>query len=421
MTQGSASPPDASPSGHKTSTHYVFPVLILCALLALALNLRSPLTAIPPVIHDITRDLGIGSTMAGLMTSIPVLCFGILTPLASILISRTGILTAIYITLAGISIGLVLRPYTGLDGMLGGTLLIGASLAIGNILCLMIIARDFPRHMSIVTGLYTAAMNVGTMLTGALTAPLASVINWRFALASWIWMAALAWLLWRHVNKRYHYNAQPRPPAASASTSASKTSLRQRPIIWLLALALCIHLFVYYAITAWLPAFLIETDGMNTTQAGLVASTFQILALIGSFGVPLVVRFFPLGLQLSAMGILWMITPILMLVFPKTWLLWALTGGIAQGGTFVVIFMCIMQHATDLDDNRRLSSIIQSVAYALASLGPIFVGALHESLGQWTAPYLLLSLLSFGLVIIGRKLGKLPFPDRKTPIKQEQG
>ncbi len=388
-------------------------VFSLCALVALALNLRSPLTAIPPVVGEIRAALDIGPAVAGLLTSIPVLCFGLLAPLASLIIARIGIERAIITTLTGAAVGLVARPYTGLGGMLGGTLLIGASLAIGNIVSLMVIARDFPDRRNVVTGLYTAALNVGTMLTGALTAPIAAVTGWRFALASWVWMAVAAILLWAWVEhmQRAAGSAAPIGPLPwSGARLPAQSPLYRRPIVWALAGALTLHLFIYYGITAWLPAYLIEAAGMDATRAGLAASTFQVLSLLGSFGVPILARQVQLGRQMIVMGALWMSTPLWMLAAPHQWPLWALVGGIAQGGTFVVIFMLIMQHAASLDDNRRLSMVVQGVAYTFSSFGPIVVALAHEASGHWRAPFLLLAGLSLVLAAIGAAVGRIAPP-----------
>ena len=388
-------------------------VLSLCALVALALNLRSPLTAIPPVVGEIRAALDIGPAVAGLLTSIPVLCFGLLAPLASLIIARIGIERAIITTLIGAAVGLVARPYTGLGGMLGGTLLIGASLAIGNIVSLMVIARDFPDRRNVVTGLYTAALNVGTMLTGALTAPIAAVTGWQFALASWVWMAVAAILLWawmEHVQRAAGSAAPIGPLPRSGARLPAQSSLYRRPIVWALAGALTLHLFIYYGITAWLPAYLIEAAGMDATRAGLAASTFQVLSLLGSFGVPILARQVPLGRQMIVMGALWMSTPLWMLAAPHQWPLWALVGGIAQGGTFVVIFMLIMQHAASLDDNRRLSMVVQGVAYTFSSFGPIVVALAHEASVNWRAPFLLLAGLSLVLAAIGVAVGRIAPP-----------
>lgn len=379
-------------------------VLSLCALVALALNLRSPLTAIPPVIGEIRADLGMDAPLAGALTSIPVLCFGVLTPLASLLIARIGLQSAIIVTLAGAGIGILFRPYAGAEGMIGGTLLIGAALAVGNIVSLMVIARDFPNHTGIITGLYTSALNIGTMMTGALTAPLAGLIGWRAALASWVWIAILAVLLWVWVGRRQaaSSSATIRPQPV---TPVAIPSCRSR-IVWLLATAFLLHVTLYYTITAWLPAYLADAGGMSPTQAGLVSSAFQILALLGSFGVPLMARLLPLNRQLAVMGTLWFITPLWILAAPEHWPFWSLIGGITQGGTFVVIFTLIMRYAGTLDENRRLSSIVQGVGYSVASVGPVAAGFLHDLSGGWNAVFLPLAALALGVIVIGLMVAK---------------
>ncbi|MDR7260064.1 CP family cyanate transporter-like MFS transporter [Sphingomonas sp. BE270] len=384
--------------------------LVLAALIALAFNLRSPLTAIPPVIGAVRASLGLDAAQAGLLTSIPVLCFGLLTPLVSLLISRTGLSRAVCITLTGAAIGLAWRPFGGVGGLFAGTLLIGTSLAIGNIASLMIIARDFPRQISSVTGIYTAALNIGTMLTGALTAPIATVTGWQPALAIWSVMALLALALWlwadRPGQKVALRQEEVQPSVAAGKPTPAPSPMRRRPIVWLLSAAFAAHLFIYYAITAWLPSYLIETEGMSPTQAGLVASAFQILSLIGALGVPLLARRFSFGLLLSAMGLLWLVTPLWMWIFPGQWPVWSLLGGIAQGGTFVVVFMLIMRHAADLDDNRRISTVVQGVGYSLASLGPILIGRLHEVTHGWTSALIVLSILATTLVLAGAAISR---------------
>lgn len=400
------SPPRASASGGQDvpgAGH--FPWLMLAALVALAFNLRSPLTALAPVIGELRADLGIGPTVAGLLTSIPVLCFGLLAPAASLLIARTGVEGAVFLTAIGAALGTVLRVSDGLGGALAGTLLLGAALTVGNIVSLMVIARDFPQRMGAVTGLYTAALNIGTMLTSALTAPLAAWLGWRWALGSWVDLALLAILLWAWVALRgrtqstYSVTA----PAEQVLHSAGP-SVWKRPLTWWLVLALSVHLFLYYSLTAWLPAYLAEADGMSATRAGLVASAFQILALIGSFGVPWLAGRFSLAAMLVTMGLLWLVTPLWMLLAPSQWPLWSLTGGIAQGGTFVVVFLLIMRNARDLDDNRRISAAVQGLGYSLAAAGPLVTGALHEAAGSWRIAFLVLAGLALAIVLAGAAL-----------------
>ncbi len=336
--------------------------LVLMALVALAMNLRSPLTAIPPVVAAMQQDLGLSSSVFGLLTSMPVLCFGLLTPLASALIVRTGIQNSIYLTLLGAAIGLLLRPYSGVTGLLGGTLLIGAALAVGNIVSLMVIARDFRHSLSGVTGLYTSALNIGTMLTSSLTAPLATIAGWRFALASWLWLPLLSIILWWYTeHRRSRLSALESESEHLQSAVASPDSRSRNTVVWLLSLAFFLHLFIYYSLTAWMPTYLIHAETMSATQAGMVASVFQVFALAGAFGIPALTRYFPVNWHLITMGVCWLIAVIWMIVAPGQWLAWTFIGGIAQGGCFVVIFMLIMHNSSDLDDNRRISTIVQGL------------------------------------------------------------
>ena len=382
----------------------------LLALVVLALNLRSPLTSIAPVIDDLRSDLGIGPAMAGLLTTIPVLCFGVLTPTASMFIARTSIDSAVFATLGGLVIGTIIRSSGGLTAVLAGTVVIGGALTIGNIVSLMVIARDFPRRMHAVTGLYTSGLNVGTMLTSGLTAPLAVFLGWRGAIGAWVVLAFFAMALWSFVARRRGAvgrtlgKAKPgvaRCGALPVSPPPVLVSVWRRPLVWLLVIAFAAHLFIYYDITAWLPAFLMQTDGMAATMAGFVASVFQVLALLGSFGVPMLAgRISGAGL-LVGIALAWAVTCVGFLAAPGLWLLWSITGGIASGGGFTTVFMLAMGHAYDLDDNRRVSSVVQGLGYTIASVGPLLIGALHQATGDWSASFSLLAATAALIALAG--------------------
>lgn len=374
--------------------------LPLLALLALGLNLRSPLTAVPPVIAEMRAALGMNEAVAGLLTSIPALCFGLMTPVAALLVARRGVNAAVTACLCGALLGLALRPWGGVAEMVAGTFLVGASLAIGNIVALVLIARDFSDRRSMVTGLYTASLNVGTMITGALTAPLATAIGWQAALASWGWLAILALLCSLLAARLGSAVPVATPVSAPGSATTPRGALWRRPILWLLCAGFSLHLFIYYALTAWLPTYLADVASMSPERAGLVSSTFQVTSLAGSFAVPVLARYIPLGRQLAVMGVLWTVTVLGLLLLPAAWPAWALTGGTAQGGAFVVLFLLIMQSARDLGDNRRLSAASQGVGYTVSALGPIVMGFLHGRFG-WTAGFACITAASLALLFCG--------------------
>lgn len=401
-------PPSPSPSsGPSRNRRRKF--LILAALVALALILRSPLTAVAPIVHDLQTGLGIGTVMTALLTSIPVLCFGLLTPLASQLIARIGVEAAIFTTLGGAVAGIAVRSSAGIGPVLAGTVILGGALTVGNIVCLMVIARDFRKRARMVTGIYTSALNVGTMLTSALTAPLAAHAGWRIALASSALFAIPAAMLWagtlRRAGRRETTDIgtirDARAVPMPASEAAKPTSPWRRPLAWLLLVAFAAHLFIYYSLTAWLPAYLMGAIGMTATTAGVIASIFQILALLGSFGTPALAAVIPIPRLLVGMGFCWFVTPLGLLVAPQAWMAWSVIGGIATGGGFAVIFMLIMQYARDLEDNRRTSAMVQGGGYTLSSGGPLIVGGLHQALGGWTLGFLLLAAIAAIMLLCG--------------------
>lgn len=406
-------------------------LIVLLALVAFALNLRSPLTAIPPVITEIRADLGISPVTVSLLTSIPVLCFGLLTPIASMLIARTGIEISVFVTLGGLALGTVLRAAGGMDMALTGTVVIGAALTVGNIVSLLIIARDFPSRTPAVTGVYTSALNVGTMLTSALTAPLATLFGWRIALIVWVLLAVLAGVLWS-LAFLYHRRAAARAPTSPVAPRPVSPEAKQgkmpvswprptgavwrRPLVWLLAAAFAAHLFVYYGLTAWLPMYLMQADGMNATSAGFAASAFQILALLGSFGVPTLAatRWLSRAFLLIGIALAWFVTPLGFLLAPGQWFLWAIVGGIASGGGFTVIFMLIMEHSATLNENRKISALVQGLGYTLAAAGPFVVGSMHQISQGWATGFLVLAGVATLMVMVGFGVSRLTRPGRQT-------
>ncbi|GAA0538354.1 MFS transporter [Rhizomicrobium palustre] len=371
-------------------------ILVFAGLLLVAMILRSPLTAIAPIVGELRRDLHIDSATIGLLTGIPVLCFGLLTPFASYLIAKLSIERAIFAMLGGTFLGIVLRSLDGAGAALAGTFVLGTSLTVGNIVSLMVIARDFPRASRIVTGTYASFINVGTMASMAVTAPLASLIGWRLALGATALLVVPALLVWSLAAK----HAPAEAPAQKARQTHAPTQWK-RPLVWLLTAVFATHQALYYCLTAWLPDYFIQDTGMSATKAGLIAAVFQILALLGSFGVPVVARHMSLSWVLVVVGACWTITPLGLLFAPQWWFLWMLFGGFAMGGGFTAVFALIMSRARDLSENRTIAAFVQGGGYTIAATTPILMGHLHQSLNSWSLAFILLAAAGVVMTLSG--------------------
>jgi len=384
-------------------------VLLLTALLAVALNLRAPFTAVAPIVGEIQADLQISKTVAGLLTSIPVLCFGLLAPLASRCIAGTSVETSVFLSLTGVVAGIALRSSGGIATALAGTFVIGAGITIGNIVSLVLIARDFPTRAAIVMGLYTSALNVGPMLTAALSEPISRRMGWRGALATWSSLALVAVVLWGLAirQRRGRANDLAATRILSRDPADPAVHIFRRPVVWLLITGFAAHLLIYYGLAAWLPEYLQQAAQLSPTAAGLATAFFQLFALAGTLGVPILSKRFRGSTLLTVIAVAWVTTTVGLLVLPRSWPAWCMTGGFASGGGITVIFMLAMAAANGLDENRKISAAVQGAGYLIAATGPVTVGALAEWTGTWTAGLGLLTVSGAALAVVAARLGSL--------------
>lgn len=184
-------------------------------------------------------------------------------------------------------------------------------------------------------------------------------------------------------------------------TNEPNVSVWKRKPVWLLVMAFAAHLFLYYAITAWLPSYFMDTTGMDQTAAGVAASAFQICALVGAFGVPIIAATGKIknAILLTIISGCWVIAIAGLLFFPALWIVWAFIGGIVQGGCFTVIFMIILEQSYNVNDNRKMSSIVQGFGYSVASLGPVMMGNLYEYSKGRSASFAVLVMISLILLM----------------------
>ncbi|MFI2487813.1 CynX/NimT family MFS transporter [Promicromonospora kroppenstedtii] len=377
---------------------------LLVAVLVFALNLRTPITSLPPVMGDVAAGLGLDQTLAGLLVGIPALCFSVVAPVASTLIARVGPYAAVTVALVGVIAGTLIRSAgsgtTGAVAAFAGTVVLGAAITVGNVVVPVIIARDFPARTALATGLYSSTMNLGSVFATSLTAPLAALLGWRGAIASWSVVAVVALVVWQVTTHRL-----PDRPARTAAPPVAERpeetwgGVLRRPITWVLTIAFAGQSFSYFAVTGWLPELLRDLLGVSVTTAGNAAAPFQGLAIAGSVLVPLALAArVPMRGAAVVMGLLWVSLPVGLLLAPQWWLVWVSLAGIAQGGNFVVIFTVVAQQCRTVAQTRRTVAAVQAFGYAVAASAPAVIGAVHAASGGWTAALLVMlgSTLALG-------------------------
>lgn len=396
---------------------------LLVAVLVFALNLRTPITSLPPVMADVAAGLDLDQTLAGLLVGIPALCFSVVAPTASALISRLGPYAAVTVALVGVIAGTLIRSAgTGTVGVVAaftGTVVLGSAITVGNVVVPVIIARDFPARAALATGLYSSTMNLGSVFATSLTAPFAALLGWQGAIASWSAVAAVALVVWLVTTRRLPdpQFARPAPlpepqaddggavPATTPTPHRSEQpdetwgGVLRRPITWALTVAFAGQSFSYYAVTGWLPELLRDLLDLSVATAGNAAAPFQGLAIAGSVLVPLALAArVPMRWAAVTMALLWLALPVGLLLAPQWWLLWVSLAGVAQGGNFVVIFTLVAQRCRTVAQTRRTVAAVQAFGYAVAATAPAVIGAVHTVSDGWNAPLLVIlgSTLALG-------------------------
>ncbi|WP_299037681.1 CynX/NimT family MFS transporter [uncultured Pseudokineococcus sp.] len=363
--------------------------LVIAAVLVVALSLRGPIVAVAPVLGRLTEDLGLGPSTAGLLTTIPVVCFALAAPLASALIARVGPGAAVWWCLAGVAAGTALRSSGGTEVVLAGTAVIGTAITVGNIVVPVIIRRSVPpSRTGAATGAYTAALNVGSMLTSLGTEPLAQLLGWRAATASWAVLALAGAVLWGLATLRRRPLAAEAPRERGAEDAPAPTAPAHRPA-WapaVLTVGFGAQAFAYYGLTAWMPTLLADRLGQSPAEAGAASSVFQVMAVVGALGVPVLLARSSPERVLGPVGACWLALPVGLLLAPELWLVWTALGGAAQGGVFTLVFVLVVRLSSDDRQARRTSALVQGGGYALAALGPSVVGVVHDATGGWDAP-----------------------------------
>ncbi|QKJ19636.1 MFS transporter [Microbacterium hominis] len=401
------------------------PWLVVIGVLVAALSLRGPIVAVTPVLREIERDLGIGSAAAGLMTTAPVLMFAVLTPLAALLIRRAGADLALMISLCGVLVGTVVRALPGFGWMLAGMVVIGAAVTVGNVVIPVIIRREVPpERVALVTASYAATLNVGSLLTSLLTAPLAAAIGWSWALLVWSAITLAGVAVWGvHLRRvgglgdRFSGDAgrggHPGDGAEAvmhASTSSidpatitgplptidlgRRPALLRRPVTWLLVAAFGGQTTIYYALSTWLPTFAADELALTPASAGAVASLYQGVGIVGAFVVPLLARFAPRPVAPITICVTWLVLTVGLLAAPELLWLWLSIGAIGHAGGFVVIFSAMVAVARDDREAATMSALVQGGGYTLGALGGPLLGGLYELTGGWATGLVVLLILA---------------------------
>ncbi|HDU3560486.1 TPA: CynX/NimT family MFS transporter, partial [Klebsiella aerogenes] len=375
------SPVSSSANGNK--------LLLIVGILFIAATLRVTFTGIAPLLDAIRAEYQLTTAQTGLLTTLPLLAFGLVSPLAAGVARRFGIERSLLLAMVIICLGIGLRSLPSAAWLYIGTALIGCGIALGNVLLPGLIKRDFSGHVARMTGAYSITMGAAAAAGSAMVVPLALAgFGWRGALLLLMVFPLLALLLWLPQARR-----QATTPM-TGSGAAHNRGIWRSALAWQVTLFLGINSLVYYVIVGWLPAIL-QSMGYSEAQAGSLHGLLQLATAAPGLAIPLVLHRLKDQRGIAVLVALMCVVSTLGLwLLPGQAVIWTLIFGFGSGATMILGLTFIGLRASSAHQAAALSGMAQTIGYLLAACGPPLIGKIHDAYGDWHIPLLIVALIA---------------------------
>ena len=387
----------------KTTSTQPKQALLIAGILLIAINLRTALASLGPLVSTIRESTGLSNSMLGLLTTLPLLAFGVISMLTPLFTKRFGMAATLAGALLLITIGILVRSIEFIPALYLGTILLGIGIAFGNVLLPSLVKRNFESNSGLITSLYSGIMAVGAASAAGISVPLAQneAFGWRGALGVWAILSLVAffiWLpqVWRIKKAKKHRNFM----KAMKNLAGSK-------LAWKVAIFMGLQSVAFYVILAWLPDIL-QSRGFDASYSGWMLSLSQGTGVLGSLLIPIwagrkkdqrsIILFLVVLEAISLVG----------LMFPETGFVyvWVTLIGFALGGSFGLVLMLIIFRSEDSETAAELSGMAQSIGYLLAATGPIIFGSIFDLTGNWSYSIGFLLIIAAVKLYMGLGAGK---------------
>lgn len=363
------------------------------AVFLVAACLRPAITSVGPLLDLIGADTGLSNTLLGLLSSLPLLAFAAVSPLVHVPARRFGAERVIVWSLAGLSVGILVRSVPSLATLWLGTLVLGAAIAVGNVLLPAVVRRDFASHAALVVGGYSAVLGTAAAIASGVALPLASAAGdgWRWSLVVWAVPAFAAAVVWVGF---LHRRPAPRPaPDGAPQEEPAGASVWRAASAWRITAFMGLQSTSFYVLISWLPAILTARH-VSHAAAGWYLFAYQVVGILAGLGVPLVLRKLTRETTAALASVPMVAASVGLVLAPSLPALWVGLAGLSSGSTLVIVLSTLSLNAQSPGHAARLSGMAQSLGYLFAAGGPVVAGWLRDTTGSWSPSLVVLAVLA---------------------------
>ncbi|WP_318204265.1 CynX/NimT family MFS transporter [Streptomyces sp. SCL15-4] len=410
-TAAATNTPETTPGAGRTRAWATR--LVVVGIMLSALNLRPAITSLGALLEEVRDGLGMSGSVAGLLTSVPPLCFAVFGVMAPRLARRFGPAAVVCAGMAAIATGLVIRPYVGnTAGFLAASALALMGIAVSNVLMPVIVKRWFPDRVGSMTGLYSMALAAGTSLAAALTVPLTDAMggDWQSGLVVWAAIAAAAVLPWlpllRDRGTTTIAAARPGEPARDADEPQAPLRITRSRTAWSLAVFFGLQATAAYITMGWMPQ-IFRDAGVSAGTAGVLLAVTMVMGVPLAFIIPRVATRLPhQGPIVLVLGVCGLAGYAGLYLAPSggAWA-WALLLGVSNCA-FPLALTMVGMRARSGPGVAQLSAFAQSTGYLISIPGPLLVGVLYQQSGGWGLPIALMAALMVPQMAVGFMAGR---------------
>ncbi|VJC50876.1 cyanate permease [Streptococcus pneumoniae] len=362
-------------------------------IILIGVSLRTPFTVLPIILGNISQGLEVEVSSLGVLTSLPLLMFTLFSPFSTRLAQKIGLEHLFTYSLFFLTIGSLIR-LINLPLLYLGTLMVGASVAVINVLLPSLIQANQPKKIGFLTTLYVTSMGIATALASYLAVPITQASSWKGLILLLTLLCLATFLVWLP-NHRYNHRLAPQ------TKQKSQIKVMRNKQVWAIIIFSGFQSLIFYTVMTWLPTMSIHA-GLSSHEAGLLTSILSLISIPFSMTIPslttsLSTRNRQLMLTLVSLA---GVVGISMLFFPINnfiyWLAIHLLIGTATSALFPYLMVNFLLKTSAPEKTAQLSGLSQTGGYILAAFGPTLFGYSFDLFHSWVpsvAALLLIDIL----------------------------